>query len=95
MVELIYYTKIEEKTDVPPNFPVYAYSLIPFPELPNYVGGDSDFFFIWLLAVTFFFFSKIAPLRQKFTVLAPSRARKHLKLTRGLHAVGEVPSSTA
>lgn len=34
MIELAYYTKIEEQTDVAPDFPMYAYNLVPFADLP-------------------------------------------------------------
>lgn len=43
MIELTYYTRIQELNDVPPDFPVYAYKLVSFTDLPAYVGETRTF----------------------------------------------------
>ena len=43
MIEFTYYTMINEKTEVPPSFPVYTYNLISTENLSSYVGETKSF----------------------------------------------------
>lgn len=43
MIELTYYTMINEITEVPPNFPLYTYNLVPFENISSYVGETKTF----------------------------------------------------
>ena len=43
MIEIGYYTEIEEQFDTTPTFPMYAYSLTPLDKLANYIGETKNF----------------------------------------------------